>query len=245
MFTGLQFGAPLLLTFRHRAGVRPYTSSLDFAQPCVFTKRSLPLLCATQGWLPNPGSRLSRSYASNLPSSFQHRSLKRLGMLYQSTCVGFWYGLGCQSYFPGCLQSQVNPIRPDNSSHPSLLTGPGMLTWFPSTTAFALAFGNWLTPRGLTLRGNPSDFSTCRVSHSSFFPSPLLMSAFALPISPPPLTGMASQTTERSATEQLSVVGRQFSDRLFRRPCNILAIWESSSCQARAWARSIYSRSAA
>ena len=38
--------AHLLLTFRHRAGVRPYTSSLDFAQPCVFTKQSLPpLLC--------------------------------------------------------------------------------------------------------------------------------------------------------------------------------------------------------
>ena len=34
--------AHLLLTFRHRAGVRPYTSSHDFAQPCVFTKQSLP-----------------------------------------------------------------------------------------------------------------------------------------------------------------------------------------------------------
>src|SRR4030065_2828405 len=34
--------ALLLLTFRHRAGVRPYTSSLDFAEPCVFGKQSLP-----------------------------------------------------------------------------------------------------------------------------------------------------------------------------------------------------------
>ena len=34
--------APLLLTFRHRAGVRRYTSSLDFAAPCVFSKQSLP-----------------------------------------------------------------------------------------------------------------------------------------------------------------------------------------------------------
>src|SRR6476619_8416901 len=34
--------APLLLTFRHRAGVRPYTSSCDFAEPCVFVKQSLP-----------------------------------------------------------------------------------------------------------------------------------------------------------------------------------------------------------
>src|SRR5579862_3400639 len=34
--------APLLLTFRHRAGVRPYTSSCDFAEPCVFSKQSPP-----------------------------------------------------------------------------------------------------------------------------------------------------------------------------------------------------------
>ena len=33
---------PLLLTFRHRAGVRPYTSSCDFAEPCVFSKQSPP-----------------------------------------------------------------------------------------------------------------------------------------------------------------------------------------------------------
>src|SRR6202011_3350067 len=34
--------APLLLTFRHRAGVRPYTSSSEFAEPCVFAKQSPP-----------------------------------------------------------------------------------------------------------------------------------------------------------------------------------------------------------
>ncbi len=34
--------APLLLTFRHRAGVRPYTSSCDFAEPCVFDKQLPP-----------------------------------------------------------------------------------------------------------------------------------------------------------------------------------------------------------
>ena len=34
--------ALLSLTFRHRAGVRPYTSSLDFAESCVFSKQSPP-----------------------------------------------------------------------------------------------------------------------------------------------------------------------------------------------------------
>ena len=40
----------LLLTFRHRAGVRPYTSSFDLAESCVFDKQSLgPIHC---GFLP-------------------------------------------------------------------------------------------------------------------------------------------------------------------------------------------------
>ena len=38
--------AHLLLTFRHRAGVRPYTSPYGFAESCVFSKQSLPpFLC--------------------------------------------------------------------------------------------------------------------------------------------------------------------------------------------------------
>ena len=36
----------LLLTFRHRAGVSPYTSSFDLAETCVFGKQSLgPIRC--------------------------------------------------------------------------------------------------------------------------------------------------------------------------------------------------------
>src|SRR5438874_8857390 len=62
--------APLLLTFRHRAGVRPYTSSLDFAEPCVFVNSRYPLACAPRLWLPRNGALFSRSYEGNLPSSF-------------------------------------------------------------------------------------------------------------------------------------------------------------------------------
>src|SRR5690606_16539813 len=92
--------APLLLTFRHRAGVRPYTSSCDFAEPCVFAKQSPPpglcppTLVAQREGLLIP--KLRRQIAEFL----QHSSLKRLGMLYQSTCVGFGYGL-MQGLFPG------------------------------------------------------------------------------------------------------------------------------------------------
>ena len=38
--------APFLLTFQHRAGVTPYTSSFDLAESCVFDKQSPgPIRC--------------------------------------------------------------------------------------------------------------------------------------------------------------------------------------------------------
>ena len=56
----------LLLTFQHRAGVRLYTASFDFAQPCVFVKQLPgPILCASAG----AEDPFSRSYRVNLPSS--------------------------------------------------------------------------------------------------------------------------------------------------------------------------------
>ena len=58
--------APFLLTFQHRAGVSPYTSSFDFAQTCVFAKQSPgPILCG----LSFDRHPLSLSYGVNLPSS--------------------------------------------------------------------------------------------------------------------------------------------------------------------------------
>ena len=56
--------ALLLLTFRHRAGVSPYTSSFDLAETCVFAKQSPgPILCGSFE------HSLSLSYGVNLPSS--------------------------------------------------------------------------------------------------------------------------------------------------------------------------------
>ena len=66
--------SPFPLTFRHRAGVRPYTSSCDLAEPCVFGKQSLPpLRCdppqlSPQG-LHHDGHTFFRSYGVNLQSS--------------------------------------------------------------------------------------------------------------------------------------------------------------------------------
>ena len=64
------------MTFRHRAGVSPYTSSFDFAETCVFGKQSLgPFHCGPLELDPRriftlPGRPFSRSYGAILPSSF-------------------------------------------------------------------------------------------------------------------------------------------------------------------------------
>ncbi len=56
----------LLLTFQHRAGVSPYTSSFDLAETCVFAKQSPgPILCGSYSY-EHP---FSLSYGVNLPSS--------------------------------------------------------------------------------------------------------------------------------------------------------------------------------
>ena len=56
----------LLLTFQHRAGVTPYTSSFDLAESCVFAKQLPgPILCDS----PYSEHPLFRSYGVNLPSS--------------------------------------------------------------------------------------------------------------------------------------------------------------------------------
>ena len=63
------------MTFRHRAGVSPYTSSFDFAETCVFGKQSVgPRRCGPLELWPANGLTLlgrpfSRSYGTILPSS--------------------------------------------------------------------------------------------------------------------------------------------------------------------------------
>src|SRR5713101_2718683 len=64
------FGSKLR-TLRHRAGVRPYTSSCELAESCVFSKQSLdPILCDPFRLNTLVGHPFSRSYGVILPSSF-------------------------------------------------------------------------------------------------------------------------------------------------------------------------------
>ena len=88
---------PHQLTFRHRAGVTPYTSSIELAECCVFNKQSQP-----PGHCDHHPLRKqvpSQTAAYLLPklryyfAEFLHpSSLKRLSILYLTTCVGLGYG---------------------------------------------------------------------------------------------------------------------------------------------------------
>ena len=63
------------MTFQHRAGVRPYTSSCDLAESCVFDKQSLgPFRCDPHALgelspVTSRGHSFSRSYGVSVPSS--------------------------------------------------------------------------------------------------------------------------------------------------------------------------------
>ena len=85
--------AHLLLTFQHRAGVRPYTSSYDFAESCVFDKQSLPPILCHPLKVALKEVPLIPKLQGQFAEFLQHHSLKRLSIFYSSTSVGFGYGL--------------------------------------------------------------------------------------------------------------------------------------------------------
>ena len=90
--------APLRLTFRHWAGVSPYTSACALAETCVFGKQSLepvscnPLTC----WVSPPNKLLGhpffRRYGVNLPSSLTEVRSFTWGGFPLPTGVGLRYG---------------------------------------------------------------------------------------------------------------------------------------------------------
>jgi hypothetical protein len=148
----------------------------------------------------------------------QHSSLKRLGMLYQSTCVGFGYGLMWE-LFPG------TPSLPAESSNHEQFAEFVTTHWLtninviPIDYAFRPRLRDRLTLRRLTLRRNPWTFGdsvfhtvcrySCQHSHFRCLQEPSRVSL--------------RQLTERSATTRRTDDRRQITD-LRRRPWSILAI---------------------
>ena len=111
----------------------------------------------------------------------QHSSLKRLGILYLSTCVGFGYGL-TRGLFPG------TPSPPGQSSKAKRYTAsvttrwPGTIHPVPIDYAFRPRLRGRLTLRRLTLRRNPWTFGesvfhtlcrySCQHSHLPYLQDP-------------------------------------------------------------------------
>ena len=92
------------MTFRHRAGVRPYTSSrIELAESCVFVKQSIPpSFCPPIQLTVAKTAHLQRgSFIPKLQEYFAEflnwSSLTRLRMLSSPTCVGFRYESMCYS----------------------------------------------------------------------------------------------------------------------------------------------------
>ena len=100
----------LLLTFQHRAGVSPYTSSFDLAETCVFDKQSPgPIHCGSIS-----GAPLIPKLRGQFAEFLNYPSPVGLRILFLSTCVGLRYGLLryshsfsrlCPHFLPAHLQS--------------------------------------------------------------------------------------------------------------------------------------------
>ena len=94
----------------------------------------------------------------------QDTSLKRLGILYHSTCVGLGYGLYGGAISWDNFTARTNPIRPNNLRHPSHTTRPTNINVVPIDYPLRARLRGRLTLLRLALSRNPWDFGE-RASH--------------------------------------------------------------------------------
>ena len=110
--------AHLLLTFQHRAGVSPYTSSFDLAETCVFDKQLPgPFHCGSIS-----GAPLIPKLRGQFAEFLNYPSPVGLRILFLTTCVGLRYGRLIYTYsfsrlFPRSTSLLVfGPFRPGRPS---------------------------------------------------------------------------------------------------------------------------------
>ena len=155
-----------------------------------------PLVCATHPWLPKNGSRLSRSYASNLPSSF---SIVLSSALVCSTSPpvsvsGTVYTL---ELFPGMRPKPGQSNKTEQQIAFVTSSRPRTIDLVPIDYGSRPRLRGRLTLRGLTLRRNPWTYgdsvshTVCRYScqHSHF--------RYLQETSPSPFTGLRNAPLPR------------------------------------------------
>src|SRR6266496_3227683 len=144
VYRGFNSGlAALLLTFRHRAGVSPYTSPSGFAETCVFSKQSVgPLSCDLQMLevrdLTHPRAPLLPKLRGYFAEFLSQSSLDRLGILLPSTSVGLRYGHPALS-LEAFLGSMGSATSPPLRAAPHQLSGLALRRIFQSELPTALA----------------------------------------------------------------------------------------------------------
>lgn len=134
-----------------------------------------PLVCATPHWLPNEGSRLSRSYASNLPSSFS-MVLSSASVYSTSPPVSVSGTVYMSELFPGVIQQPVQSDKDEQRFTLVTSDRPRNIHLVSIGYGCRPRLRGRLTLRGLALRRNPWTFggrgshSPCRYScpHSHF-----------------------------------------------------------------------------
>ena len=94
----------------------------------------------------------------------QHPSLKRLGILYLPTCVGFGYGLYGGAISWNRFAALTNPIRKNDLRDPSHTSRSRNINRVPIDYPLRARLRGRLTLRGLALRRNPWSFGE-RASH--------------------------------------------------------------------------------
>ena len=127
----------------------------------------------------------------------QDTSLKRLGILYLTTCVGFGYGLygGAISWNP--FAALTNPIRKNNLRDPSHTTRPTNINVVPIDYPLRARLRGRLTLLRLALSRNPWSFGerashplyrySCQHSHFRYLHDPLPDRFISLRNAPLPL----------------------------------------------------------
>ena len=116
-------GEHIPLTYRHWAGVSPYTSPFGFAGTCVFDKQSLGVFyCVPTNSKRAVGKALSLGYGRCIAEFLNEGSLVHLRLLASPTCVGLRYG----SFIPNpiCLFWE---LYYESSPQPELWLPPSRL----------------------------------------------------------------------------------------------------------------------
>ena len=154
---------------------------IDFAEPCVFDKQSPPPGLCPPPLVAQERGPLLPKLRGQFAEFLRYGSLKRLGMLYQSTCVGFGYGRA-RGLFPGTARPPRQSDKPRQLPRSVTTRWLRTIDLIPIAYAFRPRLRGRLTLRGLALRRNPWTFGgsvshtpcrySCQHSHSPYLHGP-------------------------------------------------------------------------